>query len=84
MLSVRASEEDGFVRFTIRDHARDLSDEEINSLFFPEAGRISYLVAKQIIREHDIYTNHPGCRLVARRAEDGGYEVFFTLPVVLT
>ncbi|MBQ9559576.1 MAG: DUF5113 domain-containing protein [Bacteroidaceae bacterium] len=80
-LTIEASREENFVRFTLRDSASALSAEQLANLFFPDSSRISYLVAKQIIREHDTYANHPGLRLVAQPSADGGYEIFFTLMV---
>jgi len=75
-----AVENDGiFVRLLLRDTTRQPSDEDLNELFFPDQGEISYLVAKQIVREHDTYYNHPGCRLVAQRSQPMGYEIYFTL-----
>ncbi len=78
-LSLSVTEDEAFVRFTLHDRANSISDEELANLFFPDAHRIPCLVAKQILREHDTYTNHPGCRLVAQPGEDGGYEIYFTL-----
>lgn len=78
-LTLLARDDGDFVRFTLRDSSVELSDEALDTMFFPQAGHISYLVAKQILREHDTYSNHPGCRLVAQQAEGGGYEIFFTL-----
>lgn len=72
-------EDDGrFVRFTIRDCSTHLLNEKLETLFYPESHNISYLVAKQILREHDTYANHPGCRLNAV-AQGEGYEIYFTL-----
>ena len=78
-IEIEAGIEDGFVCFVLRDRSLNLSDDELANLFFPDAHHISYLVAKQILREHDTYLNHPGCRLNARKAEGGGYEIYFTL-----
>ena len=77
-LSLHASEDGDFVRFTLRDKATQLTEAQLANLFFPDAGHIPFLVAKQILREHDTYCNHPGCRLVAQPAESG-YEIYFTL-----
>lgn len=79
ILEIEGREEGRFVCFTLRDRSVNLTDEALADLFFPDASHISYLVAKQILREHDTYLNHPGCRLNARQAEGGGYEIFFTL-----
>jgi hypothetical protein len=78
-LEIEGREEGRFVCFTLRDRSVNLTDEALADLFFPDASHISYLVAKQILREHDTYLNHPGCRLNARQAEGGGNEIFFTL-----
>ena len=38
-----------------------------------------FLVAKQIIREHDTFLGHPGCRIEAE-ASEGGHVLWCTLP----
>ena len=78
-LTLEARLEGAFVRFAFRDAASSLSAEQLANLFFPDSSHISYLVAKQIIREHDTYASHPGLRLVAQPSAGGGYEIFFTL-----
>lgn len=78
-ITLRVTSDDGFVRFTLHDAGTELSDDTLSNLFFPESRHIPYLVAKQILREHDTYCNHPGCRLVAQSSENGGYEIYFTL-----
>lgn len=78
-ITLQTSVDEGFVRFTLHDAGTKLSDETLSNLFFPESRHIPYLVAKQILREHDTYCNHPGCRLVAQSSEKGGYEIYFTL-----
>ena len=79
-LSLSAMEDGDFVRFTLRDEANTMPDEYLSNLFFPDVHHIPCLVAKQILREHDTYANHPGCRLVAQQASEGkGYEIYFTL-----
>ena len=78
-LTITACVDGDFVRFILRDTANSMSDEALANLFFPDVHHIPCLVAKQILREHDTYANHPGCRLVAQQAEGGGYEIFFTL-----
>ena len=54
----------------------DISDA---ILFINDSEERSAVKTAQILREHDTYANHPGCRLVAQSAEEGGYEIFFTL-----
>ena len=79
-LSLSAMEDGDFVRFTLRDEANTMPDDYLSNLFFPDVHHIPCLVAKQILREHDTYANHPGCRLVAQQASEGkGYEIYFTL-----
>lgn len=78
-LTITACVDGDFVRFILRDTANSMPDEALANLFFPDVHHIPCLVAKQILREHDTYANHPGCRLVAQQAEGGGYEIFFTL-----
>ena len=77
-LTIQVGQDGDFVRFVLRDSATSLTAEQLAGLFFPDPSHISYLVAKQIIREHDTYAGHPGLRLVAQAAGDG-YEIYFTL-----
>ena len=77
-IQILATDDDSFVRFSLCDRSMTLPSEQLDNLFYPEAGHISYLVAKQILREHDTYANHPGCRLVAEAHEEG-YAICFTL-----
>ena len=77
-LTLRAEDEGNFVRYSIADASIRLTTEQLADLFYPESGKIGYLVAKQILREHDTYSNHPGCRLVAE-PRDEGYAIYFTL-----
>lgn len=73
------TDDGNFLRFTIHDSTTCPSAEQLDALFFPDSEQISFLVAKQILREHDTFMGHPGCRLVAQASDDGGYEIFFTL-----
>lgn len=75
---LRCEEDEGFVRYTLCDPCRQLTEDDLANLFYPESRHTSYLVAKQILREHDTYANHPGCRLNAVQAEQG-YAIYFTL-----
>lgn len=85
-------EEDGeFVRFSFTDMRREKSQEELNHLFYPNLSRMTagergelrgteYLVCKQIIRDHDEFAGHRGCRINAEPGTEGGFTVYFTLP----
>jgi hypothetical protein len=54
------------------------SEQELENLFQPVSNHIPFLIAKQIIREHDTYTSHSGLRLIAEATSDG-YCIQFTL-----
>jgi light-regulated signal transduction histidine kinase (bacteriophytochrome) len=67
-----------------------MKQEEIHSLFNPsteritkdadnQIGGIEYIIARQIIREHDENFGHIGCRIKAE-STDEGYTIWFTLP----
>lgn len=84
-----AAELDGdFVRFSLTNRSRTFDADTLHRLFSPsrvvEGGEhlqgTEYLVCRQIIREHDTHFNHVGCRIKAEAA-DGGYVVWFTLPL---
>ncbi len=77
-LSVCAKDVDNFVDIAIHNPDFCPTEQELDDMFSPSAGSIPMLIAKQIIREHDIYCGHPGLRLYAER-QDGGYTIHFTL-----
>ncbi|MCD7720696.1 MAG: DUF5112 domain-containing protein [Prevotellaceae bacterium] len=77
-LSVRARELGRFVEVTVLNPSASPTEQELGELFSPTTGRVEMLVAKQIIREHDIYSGNPGLRLFAKR-QDSGYIIGFTL-----
>ncbi len=52
--------------------------DELEALFLPAASHIPFLIAKQIIREHDAYSGHAGLRLIAEPSPEG-YSILFTL-----
>ena len=94
-LRLTAKTDGGFVRFDFCDTRRTLSERELNILFSPDHlqetkmtvetdGTLrgtEYLVCRQIIREHDEYLGHPGCRINAEPLPDGGgFAVWFTIP----
>jgi len=81
-LRLTASSDGTFARFTLENHFLTLDDETLHNLFMPHDGGIPFLVAKQIIREHDTFLGHPGCRIAATALEPAGHTVWFTLPLI--
>lgn len=80
-----------FVRFDFVDHRRQLTQEELDLLFYPHLSRMKqdgegvlvgteYLICKQIIRDHDEYAGRRGCRMNASQVKEGGFMVWFTIP----
>ena len=81
-----------FVRVSFTDSRRDMSQEELDALFYPDKKRMcaqdngqtltgtEYLVCKQIVRDHDEFAGKRGCRINACKAEGGGFKVWFTVP----
>ncbi|MDY4873235.1 DUF5113 domain-containing protein [Phocaeicola faecicola] len=91
-LHLRVRPDGQFVRFDFTDNRRTFSQEELNELFYPRKEKIylengkelvgtEYLICKQIIREHDEYAGCRGCRINAQSAGDGGFTVWFTIPL---
>ena len=89
-LSLTARADGEFVRFTLSNTSRQIAPEVLQTLFYPISSRIGsardgrlqgaeYIICRQIIREHDSYFNHMGCRIKAESIP-GGYAVWFTLP----
>lgn len=89
-LTLTASTDEDFVRFSLTNSSRTMKQEEMHSLFAPSTERImrdadnqlkgiEYIIARQIIREHDENFGHIGCRIKAEPANEG-YTIWFTLP----
>lgn len=76
---------EGFIKFALSDSRIERTDEENSRLFYADSMHYDevhdlligsqYLIAKQIIRDHDERLNHPGCRIYAEENK-----VVFTLP----
>jgi signal transduction histidine kinase len=82
-LHLQAVADGEYVRFVFTDHRRQKSDEELAGLFYPSLKRgAEYLLCKQIIRDHDEYIGRRGCRINAEQAEDGGFKVYYTIPIL--
>lgn len=90
---LRTEELDGYVCFRFTDTRRNKPQDELDRLFYPSLARMEvgakgelrgteYLICKQIIREHDEYVGHRGCRMNATAEPGGGFTVYFTLPCV--
>lgn len=77
-LDVSVHEESSIVSLCFRFVGRVLDDEQLHQLFSPTTADVSYLIVKQIIREHDAYFNHPGLRLLTKQ-EEGGFSILFSL-----
>ncbi|MGN0257925.1 MAG: DUF5112 domain-containing protein [Bacteroides sp.] len=86
------SDDNGFIRFTLCDPLHSYSNEELNNWFHPQMKQIlrqahgkcegtEYLIAKQIIRQHDELAGHRGCRINALPLQPQGMAIYFTLPL---
>ena len=91
-LCVGARLEEGRVQVYFTDHRRTYTQEELNQLFYPSRKRMwvddsgtlhgmEYLLCKQIIRDHEDCLGQRGCGMNARPAPEGGYTVYFSLPL---
>lgn len=92
-LTMSARTEKDEVRFEFTDPRGTYTQEYLNSIFYPDLNRmrtdetgslkgIQYLVARQIIRDHEELYNHRGCRINAEVGPDGkGFVLWFTLRV---
>lgn len=89
-LSLTARADGEFVRFILSNTSRQIAPEVLQTFFYPISSSIEsardgrllgaeYIICRQIIREHDSYFNHIGCRIKAESIP-GGYAVWFTLP----
>jgi signal transduction histidine kinase len=90
-LDVEASGD--FVQFAFTDTAYRYAEEEIPQLFYIDNVKYDaksdtlsgaqYMISRQIIREHDAYSPHRGCRIYVENTPDGrGSSFIFTLPKI--
>jgi len=80
-LSLGGAVDGRFVRLPLANPAVTLTADELHNLFMPHEGGIPLLVVKQIIREHDTFMGHPGCRAMAVALPGGGHAIWITLPL---
>ena len=91
-LLLSAACEEGFARVSFTDTRRCFSQEELNHFFFPrreqlrmdEGGHlrgVEHLLCKQVVRDHDEHAGRRGCRINAVPCPEGGFTVYFTLPL---
>jgi len=87
-----AAKKEDFATFVFSFTGLKLTDEQCHNLFYPESlkfdaqkGQLAgsqFLIAKQIVREHDEHVRR-GCRIVATPMPgEGGTAVEFSLPIV--
>ncbi|MBQ9285697.1 MAG: DUF5112 domain-containing protein [Bacteroidaceae bacterium] len=82
-LLLTASADGTFARLSLTNPNKQLTPDELHTLFTPHAQGIQFLIAKQIIREHDTFMGHPGCRINAEAA-NAGHTIWFTVPLAKT
>lgn len=86
---LKAIPQDDFVRFEFTNPEQQLAQDELDELFYPRLDKMrdadgnlkgtEYLLCKQIIREHDEYTGHKGCRIIAEKCPTGGTTIWWTI-----
>ncbi|MBP5770526.1 MAG: DUF5112 domain-containing protein [Bacteroidaceae bacterium] len=79
-LILRAEPAERFVRFSLLNSAVALTSGQLSEFFMPHADAVSQLLAKQVIREHETFLGHPGCRIAAE-GQGRGHVLWFTLPM---
>ena len=78
--NIRAEvKDDKYVLFTVTMPQLHLSDEEAQNLFTPAQDHISYLLCRQIVRDHSEATNRRGCGIWAEN-DNGTTNIKITLP----
>ncbi len=88
-VTLKAYPENHFVHFEFINPHREMSSEDLSELFYPRFDKMcgpdgtlhgtEFLLCKQIIRDHDEYTSHRGCRIVARKEPLGGITIWWTI-----
>jgi hypothetical protein len=58
-----------YLLFTIRRSDLKLTPEQVNELFTQQTENISYLLCRQIVRDHGEATNRRGCGIWAEMAD---------------
>ena len=81
-IALEASVEGDFVRISVHRNGEMFSGADTDLLFSPLRNResMSYVICRQIIREHDELFGYPGCRINAERVPDGVI-IWFTMPL---
>lgn len=79
-LTLAAGVSGAFARIELHNPNVELQAETLASLFAPHHQGIAFLIARQIIREHDTFMGHPGCRICAEAATPG-HVIWFTIPL---
>lgn len=75
--------DDAFAKFSFHIPTAQLTRAQLHDLFAPHPDGFPYLLAKQVIREHDTYLGHPGCRIQAEPASPG-IIVWWTIPLIVS
>ncbi len=78
LLRLTVTADGPFARFTLENPFLALEADTLHDLFMPHHGGIPFLIAKQILREHDTFLGHPGCRIAAEALEEG-HALWFTM-----
>ena len=88
-IDVRISEEGGFVKFEIAYDGLHLTSQQCHNIFYPDnliynqVGNTlqgaGWLIAKQIIREHDERVRR-GCRIYFQYIDNNSSKLIFTIP----
>lgn len=83
---------DKFIKFAFTDTAYRYNEDSLSQLFYVDNVKydnaedtligMQYLICRQIIREHDAYSPHRGCRIYVENIREGEGSAFvFTLPI---
>ncbi|MCR5314077.1 MAG: DUF5113 domain-containing protein [Bacteroidaceae bacterium] len=82
VLTISFAKSDKFVKFAFSDSRQEYSEEEIANLFYADSIRYDnvtgvlhgqhFLLLKQMVREHDEYSGHKGCRIYVQSIPNNG------------
>ncbi len=88
-LFLKAYPQDRFIRFEFTNPHREMDSKDLEELFYPRFDKMcnsdgtlhgtEFLLCKQIIRDHDEYTGHCGCRIIAQKEHSGGTTIWWTI-----
>jgi len=85
VLTLNFAKSERFVKFAFSDSRLEYTEEQLANLFYADSIKYDtttgvlhgtqFLLLKQMVREHDEFSGHKGCRIYAESIPDGGTKI---------